>query len=102
MYVYLTLAEVVALHAKATEVGGDGPFALADRGLVESALEHAKNDDFYPTLANKIAHIFYSLARSQCFLNGNKRAALSSAAQMMLSNGHVFETRNSDSNLLAG
>lgn len=87
---YLTIDEVVWLHAKAAEVSGDGPFALVKQGILESVLTQIQNDDYYPTLEAKVTHVFHSPCCIHCFVNGNKRAALAASAQMLLKNGHIF------------
>jgi len=90
MVAYLTLEEVSWLHAKTAEVGGDGPFALVEPGILDSVLTQIQNDAYYPTLEAKVTHLFHSLCCFHCFVNGNKRVALAASAQMLLQNGHIF------------
>lgn len=59
-------------------------------GRLESVLEHIKNDDYYPTIEDKLTHLFFSACQFHCFTDGNKRIAISLSAQFLLLNGYVF------------
>ncbi|MFY9640113.1 MAG: Fic family protein [Rhodomicrobium sp.] len=87
---YLTLEDVVFLHARAVELSGDGPFAIRESGILDSVLQHIQNDDYYPTVEEKVTHLFHCLACFHCFVNGNKRAALAASALFLLNNGYIF------------
>jgi death on curing protein len=86
---YLTVAEVVETHDRTVEVSGGGLHGMLHPGRLESALEHMQNDDYYPTLADKLAHLFFSLATGHCFLDGNKRIAITATVHMLLVNGYM-------------
>ena len=86
---YFSIEKVIEIHALAMQVSGDdvqgsNPDAL---GLLESALHHVQNDDYYPTLADKLTHLFFSGCKSHAFVEGNKRMALSLSAEFLRGNG---------------
>lgn len=86
--VYLTLDEVLQIHARSLVEHG-GCEGTRDPGLVESALASAKNTfcygrgDLFDIAA---AYAFY-LAESQAFVDGNKRTAVASALVFLARNG---------------
>jgi death-on-curing protein len=49
---------------------------IRDKGLIESTLEHVKNDFYYPELEDKLTHILFSFNKNHCFNDGNKRASI--------------------------
>ncbi|MFN8719168.1 MAG: Fic family protein [Gemmatimonas sp.] len=52
-------------------------------------LATSKNDDYYPTFAEKLTHLFFSTCRFHCFVDGNKRIAIVLCAQMLRYNGYL-------------
>jgi death-on-curing protein len=88
--VYLTLEQAVAIHAKTIEVSGGGLDGSIDVGKLESVLEHIQNDEYHPCLEDKLAHLFFCADKFHCFLDGNKRIAISLCAQMLLLNGFLY------------
>lgn len=88
--VYLTLDDIVATHEKTVEVSGGGQIGALELGKLDSVLQHIQNDDYYPTFASKLTHLFFSLAKFHCFLDGNKRTAITASAHMLLVNGYLF------------
>lgn len=88
--VYLTLEMAIETHAKTVEVSGGGAQGALELGKLESVLEHIQNDDYYPTLEEKLTHLFYSACKFHCFQDGNKRIAITLCAQMLLINGYMY------------
>ncbi len=89
--VFLTLDEVLALHAdQISRYGGTG--GLRDVGLLSSALgaPEATFDGEYlhPTLFELAAAYLFHLAKNHPFLDGNKRAALAAALAFLWLNGY--------------
>lgn len=89
---YLTVDDVLHLHA--LEVGpGVG---LRDRHLLESAVERPRQsafgEDAYPTLATKAAALLESLAKNHAFLDGNKRIAVLASFVFLEINGYAVDT----------
>ena len=44
----------------------------------------------YPSILDKTAHLWYSLARNHCFNNGNKRTSIMSVFVFLLENGYYL------------
>jgi death-on-curing protein len=87
---YLTLDQAIEVHRKTVEVSGGGAMGHLELGKLESVLEHIRNDDYYPTFADKLTHLFFCACKFHCFQDGNKRIAITLCAQMLLFNGYLF------------
>ncbi|MGX2973104.1 type II toxin-antitoxin system death-on-curing family toxin [Helicobacter sp. T3_23-1059] len=84
---YLSLEDAIALHDKMIEVmGGLQGFDGSRVGYLESALEHIKNDDFYPSFVDKLTHLIFCCVKFHPFLDGNKRSAILIARVFVLIN----------------
>lgn len=87
---YLTLGEVVELHRSIVESSG-GAAGVRDLGALESALAQPRSTfegvDLYPSLAEKIAALGYSLVQNHPFLDGNKRIAHAAMETFLILNG---------------
>ena len=88
--VYLTLEQALETHKKTIDVSGGGLQGELDIGKLESVLQHIQSDEYYPTFEDKLTHLFFCANKFHCFLDGNKRIAISLCAQMLLINGFVF------------
>ncbi len=88
--VYITLPQALAIHAKTVEVSGGGSLGILDTGKLDSVLEHIQNDDYYPSFIEKITHLFYCSNKFHCFVDGNKRIAISLSTQFLLLNGYMY------------
>lgn len=88
--IYLTLEQAIAVHAKTIEVSGGGLDGSIDVGILASVLEHIQNDEYYPCIEDKLTHLFFCADKFHCFLDGNKRIAISFCAQMLLLNGYLY------------
>lgn len=88
--VYLTLDQAVEIHRKTVEISGGGALGYLDMGSLESVLTHIQNDDYYPTFAEKLTHLFFCACKFHCFEDGNKRIAITLSAQMLLLNGYLY------------
>ena len=88
--VYLTIAQAIEIHQKTVEVSGGGTLEQIEVGKLESVLEHIQNDDYYPTIEDKLTHLFFSANKFHCFADGNKRIAITLSAQMLLFNGYLY------------
>jgi death-on-curing protein len=92
LILYPTLAQAIDVHRKTVAVSGGGAVGYLDMGQLESVLEHIQNDDYYPTFADKLTHLFFCTCKFHCFLDGNKRIAITLCAQMLLLNGYLYCT----------
>ena len=87
---YLTLAEVLQLHARViSQTGGLG--GLRDVGALESAVAQPRMtfgaDDLYPTLEEKASTLGFSLICNRPFLDGNKRVGHAAIETCLMLNG---------------
>ena len=74
---YLSLDEAIILHNDIMrQMGGLQGFDKSRVAYLESALQHIQNDDFYPTLLDKITHLVFCCVKFHPFLDGNKRSAI--------------------------
>lgn len=91
---YLTLDQVLKIHAYSVEKYGGSPNVL-DVGKVGSAVEQPKGtfggQDLYPTLAAKAAALGYSLCRNHGFADGNKRTAAMAVVMFLSRNGYTLK-----------
>lgn len=91
---FLTLAEVVEIHAFQLEQHGGRP-GLRDPGLLESAIAVPRStfggELLHPTLFAMAAAYAFHIAENQPFIDGNKRAALGAALVFLDINGVDIE-----------
>lgn len=88
--VYLTIEQAITTHQKTVEVSGGGTLEQIEIGKLESVLEHIQNNDYYPTMEDKLTHLFFSSNKFHCFADGNKRIAITLCVQMLLFNGYLY------------
>jgi death-on-curing protein len=84
--IYLELEDLLHIAERTL-----GPFDVADLGLVEAAAARpaasAFGEDAYPTVVDKAAALFHSLAKNHPLVDGNKRLALAGGAAFLWING---------------
>ena len=88
--VYITIEQAIETHKKTVQVSGGGPDGILNIEYLESALEHIKNDDYYPTFEEKLTHLVFAANKFHSFQDGNKRISIALGAQFLLFNGYVF------------
>ncbi|HDL64293.1 MAG TPA: type II toxin-antitoxin system death-on-curing family toxin [Proteobacteria bacterium] len=88
--IYPSIEQAIEVHQKTVEVSGGGVLGHLDLGTLESVLQHIQNDDYYPTFASKLTHLFFCTCMFHCFQDGNKRIAISLSAQFLILNGYLF------------
>lgn len=77
MISYLGFQDIVWMHDSIIrKIGGIHGYTEQGAGQVKSVLEHIQNDDYYPSIYDKAAHLFFSLVKFHCFIDGNKRTAI--------------------------
>ena len=96
---YLTLEEVLLLHARLVQrTGGSG--GVRDMGLLDSALARPRatfgGEDLYPDLWHKAAALMHSLIKNHPFVDGNKRTALTATGLFLELNGYVMTASNEE------
>jgi death-on-curing protein len=82
---YLTMAEVLAIHADQIEQYG-GSRSVRDLGLVESALFRPQTG-YYADLIEEAAALWESLSQNHPFIDGNKRVAFAATYTFLAING---------------
>lgn len=87
--IYLDLEMVRQVHRSTIAHSGGGAMGEIDIGKLESVLEHIQNDDYYPSFAAKLTHLFFAACKFHCFVDGNKRIAITLCTQMLLLNGYM-------------
>ncbi|RXE57704.1 Fic family protein [Acetivibrio mesophilus] len=87
--IYLTLDQAVATHKKTVQYSGGGVLGHYDLGRLDSVLQNIRNDDYYPTFADKLTHLFFCTCKFHCFEDGNKRLAITLCAHFLLLNGYM-------------
>ena len=88
---YLTLEEVLALHARVISISG-GPLGVRDPNGLESAVAQPQMTfggvDLYATIARKAAALGHSLISNHPFVDGNKRVGHAAMEVMLVLNGY--------------
>ena len=87
--VFLTVAEVLAIHHLQIEEYGGAP-EIRDHGLLESAVFRPQTG-YYNTIQEEAAALMESLTNNHPFLDGNKRAAFASVHTFLLVNGYDLQ-----------
>jgi death-on-curing protein len=96
---YLTLGEVLALHAELLAQTGGRP-GLARLAGLEAALALPRQTfggaDLYPGLAEKTAALGFALIQNHPFVDGNKRIGHAAMETFLVLNGHEFTSSVAD------
>jgi death-on-curing protein len=82
---YLTVAEVLAMHADQIERYG-GSAGLRDAGQLEAALFRPQTG-YYADLIEETAALWESLSQNHPFVDGNKRTAFAATYTFLAING---------------
>src|SRR5260370_34741467 len=95
---YLTVADVLAIHADQIERYG-GSHGIRDQGLLEAAL-YRPQTGYYAVLIEEAAALWESLSQNHPFIDGNKRTAFAGTYTFLAINGarltaDVQETQDS-------
>lgn len=85
---YLTLAEVLAIHADQIERYGGSP-GVRDYGLLEAALFRPQTG-YYAGLIEEAAALWESMAQNHPFIDGNKRTAFAVTYTFLAINGAMM------------
>jgi death-on-curing protein len=90
---YLTLSELIYINGRVLDNDqiATGKQKVRDLSLLEAAAlrpaASAFGEDAYPSLREKTAALFHSIARNHPFTDGNKRTATVAALMMLRVNG---------------
>ena len=83
--VYLTVAEVIAIHHHQIEEYG-GADGLRDQGALEAAVFRPQTG-YYNDLSEEAAALLESLVNNHAFVDGNKRVGFAAMHTFLLING---------------
>jgi death on curing protein len=86
-FYYFNIHFAILVHNKIIELSG-GRKGMQDIGLLESVVEHVKNDDYYQSFEEKLTHLVFSIAMNHAFSDGNKRSAIALGAYFLQINGY--------------
>lgn len=86
---YFDTAHAITVHDEIIHHSG-GALGILNSGLLDSTLEHIKNDFYYPELENKLTHLCYSINKNHSFQDGNKRASIALSAYFLEINNLAF------------
>lgn len=87
--IYFTLEQAISTHQKTVKYSGGGTLGHFDLGRLDSVLHNIQNDEYYPTFVEKLTHLFFSTCEFHCFVDGNKRLAITLSAYFLLLNGYM-------------
>lgn len=87
--IYLTIAEVLAIHHQQIEEYG-GVQGIRDRGLLEAAVFRPQMA-YYAGAVEEATALMESLGINRPFFDGNKRVAFAAAHTFLLANGFDLE-----------
>lgn len=106
---YIDAEMAKRIHLLTIKHSGGGAEGIIDFGRIESVLEHIQNDIYYPTLVDKLTHLFFCVCKFHSFEDGNKRLAITLSVQFLLINGYMSvaqtfftETENISYHVAAG
>src|SRR5713101_7470019 len=91
---YLTLPEVLAMHADQIERYG-GSQGVRDHGLLEAAL-YRPQTGYYRDLIEEGAALWESLSQNHPFIDGNKRVAVTVTAAVLRVHGYRLDFADAD------
>jgi len=96
MTVYLTVAEVVEIHAQAMEGMGWAAAPVRSEALLESAVMKAQTAAYYggADVAEQAVLLAIGISQNQPFLDGNKRAAYISLVTFLELDGWTLAESN--------
>jgi death on curing protein len=83
--IYLTVAEVLAIHHHQIEEYG-GSHGIRDQGALEAAVFRPQTG-YYNDMSEEAAALMESLVNNHTFLDGNKRVGFAAAHTFLLING---------------
>lgn len=109
MILYIPYEQALDIHRMTVEKSGGGSYSAINTGYLDSALEHIKNDTYYPTFEDKLTHLIWSINKNHSFSDGNKRLSITLGLQFLSLNGYLycikrflFEMENISYHLAAG
>lgn len=91
-FFYFDVHYAVEVHDWIIDNSG-GLSGTRDLGLLESPLEHIRNDLYYPEFEDKLTHLVFSVNKSHAFLDGNKRSSIALGCYFLELNGYDYAVK---------
>lgn len=88
-FLYFDTQHAIGVHDNIIDTTG-GLSGVINIGLLDSVLDHIKNDMYYPCIEDKTAHLLFSVNKNHAFQDGNKRSSLALSAYFLEINGFSF------------
>ena len=91
---YLSLDDALYVHNQTIKYSLGGANGALEIGKLDSVLQNIQNDDYYPTLTDKLTHLFFCACKFHCFEDGNKRIAITLCVKFLLDNNFTRLANN--------
>lgn len=91
-FFYFDVAHAINVHSWVIEKSGGLP-GVKNLPYVESPLEHIRNDDYYPTIVEKVTHLVFSINKNHGFHDGNKRSSIALGSYFLELNGYDYTVK---------
>ncbi len=88
---YVSYEEILYVYGKTIEHSGGGLRGVLYPEKVASYLEFMRNDDYYPDFISKLSYLVYRLCSGHCFMDGNKRIALTVGVYFLHKNAYFWQ-----------
>lgn len=88
-FAHFNTAHAIKVHDEIINRSG-GVLGVLNEGLLHSAIEHIRNDFYYPEIEHKLTHLFFSINKNHSFHDGNKRASIALSAYFLEINNCSF------------
>ncbi|MGY2375095.1 type II toxin-antitoxin system death-on-curing family toxin [Pseudomonas sp. SDO524_S393] len=89
MFLYFDVNHAIEVHDWIILNSGGRP-GIFNIGNLESPLEHVQNDDYYPSIEEKLTFLVYSINKNHAFNDGNKRSSIALGAYLLKLNGYGY------------
>ncbi len=90
---YFDIVHAIEVHDWIINKSG-GMSGINNLGLLESPLEHIQNDDYYPTIEEKLTYLVFSINKSHAFSDGNKRSSIALGSYFLKLNGYDYVVKD--------
>lgn len=90
---YIEYEELLSIYYKMIEKSGGGSPGILKEGNIRATLDFVQNDTYYPSFAEKLTYLVFSFCCGHCFIDGNKRIALTIGAAFLLHNGYFLAAK---------
>lgn len=89
MFLYFDVNHAIEVHDWIILNSGGRP-GIFNIGNLHSPLEHVQNDDYYPSIEEKLTFLVYSINKNHAFNDGNKRSSIALGAYLLKLNGYGY------------